>query len=91
MADYHLSMTGSAPSGESFDVTLYFDRDVTWSLQHRIDALGKAAYEASKAVLLSDPCDSAREGAEGVTDGPARWGEVTRRDHSEHVKLGGAL
>lgn len=60
MTDYYLSMTGSAPSGESFDVSLHFDRDATWSLQHRIDALGKASFEASKAVLLSDPTESVR-------------------------------
>ena len=63
---YYLSLSGSAPNGESFDVTLHYYRDARWSLGHRIDKLAHAANVLASAVLLDDPRDrTPGESAEG--------------------------
>lgn len=57
--EFHLSLSGSAPSGESFDVTIYFAEPVL--VEDRIEALGKAAHAASRAVYLN-PADAKEAG-----------------------------
>ena len=61
--NYYLSLSGSAPSGESFDVSLQYSNEGAWSAEHRIETLAKAAVVLTRAVLISDPRD-----VEGAAD-----------------------
>ena len=56
---YHLAMSGEAPNGESFEVSLYFNSED--HLDHRIDRIVEAARKAMTAIVdpgtTVDPAD----------------------------------